>query len=102
MPDLRRRLRSVELPSRDDLTGRKLAGLASRVLFVVLLIAAVAISLSADIIAVAILASVLVAQMLYVLFPMDEIRGKARSLWTGEAGEEAYEELEEGTNRIRR
>lgn len=95
MPDIRRRLRSVELPDRGDFTVKTLFRLSSRALFVGLFLVAVAISFGADAIALALLGSVLVAQMLYVVLPVKGIRERAYRLWTGEAGEDAYEELED-------
>ena len=101
MPDIRRRLRSVDVPDRSSFTLKNAAGWASRGVFVLLLVAGVMLSLSADMIALTVIASVLVAQMLYVILPIRRIRARARMLWTGEAGEEAYENLEERGGRFR-
>lgn len=95
MPDLRRRLRSVDPPGREDVTLRNAFRLTSIVLFFGVMFVLVSISLTSDIVVVAVLAGVFLAQMLYVILPMDRIRGKARALWTGEAGEDVYEELED-------
>lgn len=70
-------------------------------LFFGVLVALVAVSLSADIVAIGILAGVMVSQMLYVILPMDRIRASARRLYTGEAGEEVYEDLENRGGRLR-
>ena len=82
------------------LTGRSEPN-ATRTLFVGVFLIAVAISFGADAIALALLGSVLVAQMLYVILPMNTIRSKAYRLYTGEAGEDAYEELEDRGGRFR-
>jgi hypothetical protein len=95
MPDIRRRLRSVDVPSRDDFTAKTAFRWASRALFVGLFVLAVLLSFGADALALTILASVLIAQMLYVVLPVRRIRARAYSLWSGEAGEQAYEELED-------
>ncbi len=95
MSDFRRRLRSVDLPQREDVTVRTAARWMSRALFVGLFILAVMLSFTADAIAVALIGSVLVAQMLYVVLPVEGIRQRAYRLWTGEAGEDAVEELED-------
>jgi hypothetical protein len=39
--------------------------------------------------------------MLYVVLPVERIRARAYRLWSGEAGEDAYEELEERGGRLR-
>ena len=101
MPDLRSRLRSADLPSRDQVTARSAFRIGSMVLFFVVLATLVAVSLAADMVVIAILAGVLVSQMLYVILPMHEIRTRARTLWTGEAGESVYDELEEPGGRFR-
>ncbi len=101
MPDIRRRLRSVDLPEREDLTVRTAFRWGSRAVFVILFVIALTLSFGADAIAFALLGSVLLAQMLYVVLPMDSIRARAYRLWTGEAGEDAYEELEERGGRFR-
>lgn len=95
MPDLRRSLRSVDTPSREDITLRNTFRLTSIVVFFAVMVVLIALSLTADVVLVTILAGLLVSQMLYVILPMDRVRAKARALWTGEAGEEAYEELED-------
>lgn len=101
MPDLRRRLRSVDPPSREDLTVKTLFRWSSRALFVFVFLLAVALSFGADAIAFALLGSVLLAQMLYVVLPVESIRARAYRLWSGEAGEDAYEELEGRGGRFR-
>jgi len=73
----------------------------SRAVFIGVFLVAVILSFAADAIAVALLASVLLAQMLYVVLPMNTIREKAYRLYSGEAGEQAYEELEERGERLR-
>lgn len=95
MPDLRRWFRSVDPPGKEDINARTAFRFGSTVLFFALLIAFVALSVSADMVAIAILASVIVSQMLWVLLPVDDIRDKARMLATGEAGDEVFEELDE-------
>lgn len=95
MPDLRRSLRSVDLPGREDVTLRNAFRLTSIALFFGTAAMLVLVSITADIFLIALFTGVLLSQMLYVILPMDRIRGKARALWTGEAGEEAYEELED-------
>lgn len=67
---------------------------AARFLFVAVFLVALILSISADMIFVAIGASVLVAQMLFVALPMDRVRARARRYWTGEAGEDVVDELE--------
>ncbi len=101
MPDIRRRLRSVDLPEREDVTVRSAFRWSSRAVFIGLFLVAVALSFTADAIVVALLASVLLAQMLYVVLPMNTIREKAYKMYSGEAGEQAYEELEERGGRFR-
>lgn len=59
--------------------------------FVILAAILMVVSLAADSVLIAVVASVFLAQFFYVLLPMDRIRGVARKFWTGEAGEEAYE-----------
>lgn len=95
MPDLRQRFRSVSLPGRDAVTARNGFKAASAMLFFGVLLALILVSVTADIVLVAILAGVLVSQMLYVLLPMQRIRKKAATLYTGKAGEEFYDELED-------
>jgi hypothetical protein len=95
MPDLRRTLRSVDTPGREDVTLRNTFRLLSMLVFFLMMGALVVLSLSSDVVLVTILAGVLLAQMLYILLPMDRIRARARMFWTGEAGEEVYEELED-------
>ncbi|WP_324662408.1 hypothetical protein [Haloarcula sediminis] len=99
--DLRSRLRSAEVPSREDFTLRRAFSAASVLLFAVLFLLLVALSLGADIFLVSVLASVAVAQLLMVVLPVQRIRAKARALYTGKAGEEVYEELEERGGRFR-
>lgn len=94
MTDLRRRLRSVDLPDRDDFGARTAARWAARFVFIGVFLVAVGLSISADMVFVAIGASVLVAQMLFVVLPMNRIRARVRRYWTGEAGEEVVDELE--------
>lgn len=101
MPDIRRRLRSVDLPEREDVTVRTAFRWGSRAVFVGLFLIAVAISFTADAIAVALIGSVLLAQMLYVVLPVNTLREKAHKLYSGEAGEDAYEELEDRGGRFR-
>lgn len=101
MPDIRQRLRSVDVPEREDFTAKTFFRWGSRAVFVGVFLIAVAISFGADAIALALLGSVLVAQMLYVILPMNTIRAKAYRLYTGEAGEDAYEELEDRGGRFR-
>ena len=95
MTDPRRRLRSIEVPTREELGPRLAARWLARVLFVGLFLFAVALSISADVILVAIGASVLVAQMVIVVLPIERLRARARRLWTGEAGEDVVEGLED-------
>lgn len=95
MPDIRRRLRSVDLPEREDFTVKTAFRWGSRGLFVALFLVALSLSFTADVLVLALLASVVIAQMLYVVLPVENIRARAYSLWSGEAGEEAYEELED-------
>lgn len=95
MPDLRRRLRSVDPPGREDVTVRNVFRAGSIALFFLVAAALVFVSLTADIFLVVLLSGVLLSQMLWVLLPMRRIRARARALWTGEAGEEVYEELED-------
>jgi len=99
--DVRRRLRSVDLPSREDVTVRSAFRWGSRLVFIGVFLVAVMLSFAADAIAVALLASVLLAQMLYVILPMNTIREKAYGLYSGEAGEQAYEELEDRGGKFR-
>jgi len=73
----------------------------SRLLFISVFLVAVALSFAADAIAVALLASVLLAQMLYVVLPMNTVREKAEEFYSGEAGEQAYEELEDRGGNLR-
>lgn len=94
MTDLRRRLRSVKVPDREEFGARLLARWMARFLFVAAFLFAVALSISADMVFVAIGASVLVAQMLFVVLPMTRIRARVRRYWTGEAGEDVVDELE--------
>lgn len=101
MPDLRQRLRSTSLPGRGALSLQNGFRLASMLLFFAVMIALILVSVTADIILVAILASVLVAQMLHVLLPMERIRAKARTLYTGEAGEDVYDELDDRGGRLK-
>jgi len=101
MPDIRRRLRSVDLPEREDITVRTAFRWGSRAVFILLFLLAVALSFGADAIAFAIIGSVILAQMLYVVLPVESIRARAYRLWSGEAGEDAYEELEERGGRFR-
>jgi hypothetical protein len=101
MPDIRRRLRSVDLPGREEFTLRNAFRWTSRGLFVGVFLLAVSLSFGADAIAFALLGSVLLAQMLYVVLPVERIRARAYRLWSGEAGGDAYEELEERGGRLR-
>lgn len=95
MPDIRRRLRSVDLPDRYDLTVKTFFRWGSRALFIGVFLLALILSFGADAMAFALLGTVLVAQMLYVVLPIEGIRQRAFRLWSGEAGEDAYEELED-------
>lgn len=95
MPDIRRRLRSIDLPDRQSFTVRNLFRWSSRILFAGVFVIAVSLSFGADAIALALLGSVIVAQMLYVVLPVEVLRKKAYRLYSGEAGEQAYEELED-------
>lgn len=101
MPDLRSRLRSADLPSRDQVTARSAFRVGSMAMFFVVLVGLVALSITADVIVLGILAGVLVSQMLYVILPMRKIRAKARGLYTGEAGESVYDEIEERGGKLR-
>ena len=56
MPDIRRRLRSVDLPERENFTVRTAFRWGSRAVFVAVFIVAVLISFSADAIAIALIA----------------------------------------------
>lgn len=95
MPDLRQRFRSVSVPGRDSLTARNGFKAASALLFFTALAGLILVSVTADMVLIAVLAGVLVSQMLYVLLPMKRIRAKAATLYTGKAGEEVYDELED-------
>jgi hypothetical protein len=95
MPDIRRRLRSIDLPDRDDINGRTFFRWGSQALFALLFIVALSLSFGADVLAFALLGTILVGQMLYVVLPMERIRGRVRRLASGEAGEDVYEELED-------
>lgn len=79
--------------------GRLVARLLAKILFVVLAVGALLVSLRVDIIAVTILASVVLAQALYVILPIHDIRDFFAGLWTGEAGEDAYEDARDGSSR---
>lgn len=93
--DLRQWFRSADLPDREDVNGKTAFRLLSMAVFFGLLFGLVAVSISADIVFIAILAGVLVSQMLWVILPMKKIRARARRLFTGEAGEDLYDDLDE-------
>jgi hypothetical protein len=101
MPDIRRRLRSAQLPDREDIGPRLVFRWSAMGVFFVAMVALLIISVTADIVLLGILAATLLSQMLYVILPMENIRAKARRLYTGEAGEDAYEQLEERGGRFR-
>ncbi len=82
------------MPEREEFGARMLARWGARLLFVAAFLLALALSISADMVFVAIGASVLVAQMLIVVLPMNRIRARVRRYWTGEAGEDVVDELE--------
>lgn len=93
--DLRSLFRSVDAPDRENVTLRNAFKLLSMVAFFAVAAVLLSISLTSDIVVMAILAGVFLSQMLYVILPMETIRARARRLWTGEAGAEAYDELED-------
>lgn len=95
MPDPRRLLRSIDPPGREAVTLRNAFRAGSVALFFVLMGALILVSLTADIVLAAILAAAVLSQMLWVILPKERIQARARALWTGEAGENAYEEIED-------
>lgn len=91
--DLRRRFRSLgDGIDTGSLTVRNAFRVGSMATFWVLLVGLLAVSVakSSPVLA-AVVASVLLTQMLYVFFPKDRVRDRFNSLFTGEAGEDAYE-----------
>lgn len=104
MPDIRRRLRSADLPDRDSVSARSVFRVGSRLFFVLVLAVGVFITITADIFLVTILATMIVVQALYVVLPIEDIRNRFRRLYTGDAGDDVYEELDErreGGGRLR-
>lgn len=95
MPDIRRRLRSVDVPDRGSVSVRSVFRVGSRIFFLVVLAVGIFITISADIFLVTILASVIVVQALYVVLPIDNIRSRFERLYTGDAGDDVYEELDD-------
>ncbi len=93
--DLRRHLRSAELPEKADLSLRLTARLGARILFVATLVSLIGLSVGAEMTGIAVGASVLVAQLLYVILPVDRIRSRARFFATGEAGDAFVDEVED-------
>jgi len=92
--DLRRRLRSADLPSKADMSLRFTARIGARIIFIAIVAFLLTLSVAAEITAVGVGASVLVAQMLFVVLPVDKIRAKAKFLATGEAGDAFVDEVE--------
>lgn len=93
--DLRRCLRSADLPTKANMSARYTARMAARFLFIAGLATLISLSVTAEITGIAVGASVLVAQMLYVILPVQRIRAKARYFATGEAGDAFVDEVEE-------
>lgn len=83
------------------MTLRSAFRFASMLVFFGLLGALILFSITADIILLGILAGVIVSQMLYVILPMQDIRARAKKLYSGEAGEAVYEDLEERGGKLR-
>lgn len=92
MPDLRKKLRggSRKAGRAAERPGVTIAVLLSKITFVVLLGFLILYSITADVLLLAILASLAVGIMLRSVLPTGRFKGWVRSLWSGEAGETAY------------
>lgn len=89
--DLRALLRGTSARSREYASPKGAFKLVAKVAFLVLLVAfAVAAAQSGSII-LGLVIMAIASQFLYVIFPRDRVQRLGRYLWSGEAGEDAYE-----------
>ncbi|MFC4553545.1 MULTISPECIES: hypothetical protein [Halorussus] len=79
---------------RDVFSGRSIAKGVSIGLFFALVLVFLVLSVAANSVVIVVFAGVILSQFLYVVLPIQRIRGKAHRLWTGEAGEDAYEDAQ--------
>lgn len=89
--DLRRMLRGSGGPS-PDISGRTIARSVSKLLFIAVLAGLLIIATATDHIVVALGLMAILSQFFRIVLPVETIREKGEWLWTGKAGEEAYEE----------
>lgn len=95
MPDLRRRIRSADTPTRADISIRSVFRWTSRVAFLALLAFGILLTVTADMILLTIVGSIFVVQALYAILPVKGIRARFRRLYTGQTGEDVYEEIDD-------
>lgn len=95
--NIRKQLRKMglNLSKPEDLSVREAFGIASKVLFFVIMGGLAILAHAADGILAVTALGVIFAQFFYLLFPIQSIRETANSLLSGEAGRETYDEIEE-------
>lgn len=94
MLDLREAISGTSSPDPDvdpDESARTLAGIASKLVFVALLIILAIAAASAGPVVGAIVIAPLVGSLVYVLLPIEAMRARADWLRRGDAGEDAYD-----------
>lgn len=93
MPSPRKLLRGSKRAGQSAAShpGVTVARIASKLLFVLVLMLLILYSIATDVLLLGVLASFVVGLMLRAILPTGRLRDSIRSVWSGEAGESAYE-----------